>query len=556
VSDWLPVPGFDRAALWKLRWFIVVVLLAAVASCTVTSVTPSLGPVASISVSPASTSVAVGQTVWLSAMLYDAGGNVLSGLVVTWSSNNPAVASVSSSGLVTGMTTGATTITATSGGQSGSAAVSVPALVASVSVSPATMSVTAGQTVQLTATPQDANGNPLTGRTILWLSSNPAIATVTGSGLVTGMGAGMATITATSEGQTGSAVVNIAQPQAALDEIKVTYSGSTPGLTWVLLRGQTVGACEKPPPKTASVPDFQVANMWTLAACPSEVAVFGSGYAPVLDVIALTLGVDVVTETPGGPLPLELNLWVVTDAPGTDEFWKTMKAIFVETQTLLDTNRVGVELRLPLDDGTFQNLANWTQFPTSRLVRVASPEGQAIGNSCASKSTVKAAGPSLYDPNRLNLYVVDVYAGSQYEYEMLCNPDVYKPPYTNTSCPAPDNVIYLSRLYHMNASLAHVLGHAFSLLGCGIGHNADGHTGSTTTTWIAGFTSTNIMWFGLDWTTPARQFTFSLGQVYRMALAADSRLNQIGLRGAGAATKVCPDDPTLDDPCPPLALPW
>ena len=101
------------------------------------------------------------------------------------------------------------------------AAVTVP--VASVSVSPATASLTVGQTVQLTPTPKDANGSPLTGRTVTWASSAPGVASVDGSGLVTETGAGAATITATSEGQSGSAAITVTAP--------VTNPGTVTNLT-------------------------------------------------------------------------------------------------------------------------------------------------------------------------------------------------------------------------------------------------------------------------------------------------------------------------------------
>ncbi len=84
-----------------------------------------------------------------------------------------------------------------------------PVPVASVTVSPATASVTVGQTVQLTATPRDAAGNPLSGRAVAWVSSATRVATVSGSGLVAGVAAGTATITASSEGQSGTAAVTV-----------------------------------------------------------------------------------------------------------------------------------------------------------------------------------------------------------------------------------------------------------------------------------------------------------------------------------------------------------
>jgi hypothetical protein len=126
------------------------------------------------------------------------------------------VASVDGSGLVTGVAEGTATITATSLGHSGIAVVKVrrrpSAPVASVTVTPATASVAVGQTVQLAATPKDASGNALAGRVVTWASSAPAMATVNASGLVTGVAAGAATITATSEGQSGTAPITVTAP--------------------------------------------------------------------------------------------------------------------------------------------------------------------------------------------------------------------------------------------------------------------------------------------------------------------------------------------------------
>src|SRR5438093_458731 len=189
------------------------------------AVTVASVPVASVAVSPTSASVSVGQTVQLAATPKDANGNPLTGRTVTWSSGNTAVATVSASGLVTGVSAGAATITATSEGQSSTAAITVTSIpVAAVTVSPASASVSVSQTVQLTATPKDANGNPLSGRTIAWGSSNTAAATVNTSGRVTGVAAGSATITATSEGKSGTAAINVTAPPAPAPVASVTVS--------------------------------------------------------------------------------------------------------------------------------------------------------------------------------------------------------------------------------------------------------------------------------------------------------------------------------------------
>ena len=177
------------------------------------SVTVTLVPVASVTVAPTTLSLVVGQTGPLTATLKDANGNVLTGRTVTWTSGTTGVATVSSSGVVTAVAAGTATITASSGGQQGTASVTVtnpaPVPVATVTLAPPTLSLTVGQTGTLTPTLKDANGNVLTGRTVTWSSDTPGVATVSTSGVVTAIGAGTATITATSEGKSGTASVTV-----------------------------------------------------------------------------------------------------------------------------------------------------------------------------------------------------------------------------------------------------------------------------------------------------------------------------------------------------------
>ena len=80
--------------------------------------------------------------------------------------------------------------------------------VASVTVAPAANTVVIGDTVRLTATANDAAGNRLTGRQVTWSSSNTDIALVT-AGIVTGVADGFSTITATAEGESGTASVTV-----------------------------------------------------------------------------------------------------------------------------------------------------------------------------------------------------------------------------------------------------------------------------------------------------------------------------------------------------------
>src|SRR5436309_405698 len=178
------------------------------------ALTVSSVPVASVAVSPATSSVQQGATIQLTAVARDAAGNVLNGRTVTWTSSNNAVITAAATGLVTGVAAGTGTITATSEGMTGTASVTVTSVpVASVSVSPASASVSVGQTLQFVATPKDTEGNALTGRTVTWGSWNSAVATVSGGGLVSSVAAGSATITATSGGKSGTATITVTVPQ-------------------------------------------------------------------------------------------------------------------------------------------------------------------------------------------------------------------------------------------------------------------------------------------------------------------------------------------------------
>ncbi len=190
------------------------------------SIAVSVVPVTSVSVSPASASLRVGGSIQLAATTSDSANNLLSGRVVTWSSNAPGIASVSANGLVSAIAAGAATITATSEGKSGTATVSVTVVpVASVTVAPASAAVRVGASVQLSVTTKDSAGNVLIGRTVTWSSNAPGVATVSANGLVTALAAGAATITATSEGKNGLAAITVTVVPVA--SVTVTPSSAT-----------------------------------------------------------------------------------------------------------------------------------------------------------------------------------------------------------------------------------------------------------------------------------------------------------------------------------------
>ena len=170
--------------------------------------------VTTVLVLPPNNSIAVGANKTLSVAMTDKDGLTIGGRAVSFSSSNPAIATVNASGTVVGVALGSVTITASSllDQVSGNASVQVvPVSVANVSISPAgAQTVFQGLTLQLSATTRDAGGTILTGRPVNWTTSNSAVATVSAGGLVTGVGLGSAQITAESEGATGSVSITVA----------------------------------------------------------------------------------------------------------------------------------------------------------------------------------------------------------------------------------------------------------------------------------------------------------------------------------------------------------
>lgn len=84
----------------------------------------------------------------------------------------------------------------------------------SVRLTPATGTVDVGSTLQLNALPLNSAGLVVPGRTVTWSSGTPGVATVSASGLVTGVTTGTVTISATADGQTGTATIAV-QPSAS-----------------------------------------------------------------------------------------------------------------------------------------------------------------------------------------------------------------------------------------------------------------------------------------------------------------------------------------------------
>lgn len=124
--------------------------------------------VATIEVSPASVEVGEGVSRALTVTVRDASGNALLGREVTWTSQQPSVATVSASGVVTGRTGGQTVLEVRAEGRSTSVTVRVRPSVRRVSLSPDTMYVPRWTDSRLAVTALSATGDTVYGRVATW----------------------------------------------------------------------------------------------------------------------------------------------------------------------------------------------------------------------------------------------------------------------------------------------------------------------------------------------------------------------------------------------------
>ena len=118
---------------------------------------------------------------------------------VVYSVDDESILSVDQDGNITGLSLGTATVTVTTedGGFTASAEITViPVQVTGVSISPKSVSVALGHTIQLTAsiTPSNAANKNLS-----WSVSDETIISVDGQGTVTGLSGGTATVTVTTE---------------------------------------------------------------------------------------------------------------------------------------------------------------------------------------------------------------------------------------------------------------------------------------------------------------------------------------------------------------------
>jgi uncharacterized protein YjdB len=168
----------------------------------------------------------VGQTLQATSVARDAGNNTLTAFTTTWTSSAPAVASVSATGLITALSAGTTTITATSGGKTGTLNVTVSLVPVARVLLTLPKPAHVGRPAAVVADLRNSSGTALTAaqRTFGWHSSDESIATVSATGVITGLTYGTTIITCVVENRVGTLVVNVTE--VGIDYIVVSPDSS------------------------------------------------------------------------------------------------------------------------------------------------------------------------------------------------------------------------------------------------------------------------------------------------------------------------------------------
>ncbi|WP_420615296.1 Ig-like domain-containing protein [Candidatus Palauibacter sp.] len=217
----------------------VVVSVAAALSCGEDAVAPPSPPTepgrpTSISISPSVLRFeALGDTARLVAEVRDRNGEVVRSARVTWESGDPSVATVDATGLATAVRNGTASIAAAAEGASGTAEVTVDQVVAALEVSPSSVDLALEDSLRLRVEAADANGHPVTDFGLVWRSTDESIATVDATGLVIGVGIGMATIRATSGAASADAGVEVLSGADADRLVLTTLFDVTDGAGWI-----------------------------------------------------------------------------------------------------------------------------------------------------------------------------------------------------------------------------------------------------------------------------------------------------------------------------------
>ncbi|WP_346434793.1 Ig-like domain-containing protein [uncultured Methanoculleus sp.] len=190
-------------------------------------------PVATtIAVAPTAVTLAINGTEQFSATVHDQFNAVMTGVTVTWDSDNETVGTIDDTGLFTALVSGTATVTASAGNVSENATVTVTAegpVIGSIEVTPPVATLAVNGTEQFSATVRDQFNAVMTGVNVTWDSDDETVGTIDDAGLFTALAAGTATVTASAGNvsETATVTVNDNAEEPVLTTIEVAPTAAT-----------------------------------------------------------------------------------------------------------------------------------------------------------------------------------------------------------------------------------------------------------------------------------------------------------------------------------------
>lgn len=183
------------------------------------AVTVDFRPVDRVEILTKNITLRVNEVVQMQGVARDDQGFILENRMLMWSAMDEGLLEVDAiTGEIKGLAAGMTVVTLSAEGETTTTEVRIlDQPIDSIELVPTSYTLSAGLTLQMTATPKDALGNPLEGRTLTWTATNPSVATVDSDGLVTGQGAGLGRIQVEAEGKIAEAAITVQNPVTTVE---------------------------------------------------------------------------------------------------------------------------------------------------------------------------------------------------------------------------------------------------------------------------------------------------------------------------------------------------
>jgi hypothetical protein len=304
---------------WCARLLTLSLLVSAVPSCGSDPNEPRRVP-AAIVIVPNAPLIPQKTTRQLTATVVDAAGRAIDGETVAYESSDTTILTVSPGGLLASVgPLGTATITASDGELTGSIDATVTLVPNSVTVSPNPIVLNTGLAVQLSVIVTDANGDPIPGPPLAFVSSNTSLVSVTDFGYVSSTGGeGSATVTVTSgalSAEVPATVTRIPTSITVSPTSVVLSSGQSQPLT-VVVR-DAVSAVIPGAPVTFASSNTSVATVSTTGVVQSVGPDGGATITATSGDLEATVAVFVGDAPPGTVLatvPIGAAGWGVTVA--------------------------------------------------------------------------------------------------------------------------------------------------------------------------------------------------------------------------------------------------